>query len=35
VFGLDQLVDVRHDLLVVHAPTVNPWAACCGRGAFN
>src|SRR5262249_13390540 len=33
VCRLDQLVDVSHDLLVVHAPTVNPRLPRCGPGA--
>ena len=33
MFGVDQLVDVSHDLLVVHAPTVSPWPAHCGPGS--
>ena len=33
MLGVDQLVDVSHDLLVVHAPTVNPWPAYCGPGS--
>ena len=33
MLGVDQLVDVSHDLLVVHAPTVSPWPAHCGPGS--
>ena len=33
MLGVDQLVDVSHDLLVVHAPTVNPCPPYCGPGS--
>src|SRR5438067_981116 len=33
MLGVDQLVNVSHDLLVVHAPTVNPCPPYCGPGS--
>src|ERR1700677_3703052 len=33
VLGIDQVTDARHDLLVVHTPTVNPRPPCCCPGA--